>query len=141
MRNSPGPRAPMDPYNRPARSTPGPAPIGGHGGYGSPAQSPSRENFGRSYSPAPDRQYNQSPGPRGMNRGATASPLGQQEDPPSSPFVNNSGFDFTSGFSRPQTADSNHYDRRPSESKETGGQEGYPGYKPYRPAQEGWSGV
>lgn len=141
MRNSPGPRAPVDPYNRAARSTPGPALAGGPGGYSSPTQSPSRENFNRSYSPAPDRGYNQSPGPRGMNRGPTASPLAQQDDPPSSPIVNNSGFDFTSGFSRPHTADSQQYDRRPSESKELGGQEGYPGFKPYRPAQQGWTGV
>ena len=78
-----------------------------------------------------------------MNRpvGGPASPLVREESVPSSPIVNNGGFDFTSGFARPQTPNGSHYDRRPSESRETSGQEGYPGYKPYRPAQESWTGV
>lgn len=139
MRGSPGPRqSPRphgDPYGRPPRGSP--APPGGAPGYGRQPYSPTRDNFNsRTHSPAPDRQYAQSPRPRPPME----SPLAQQHEPPSSPIVNNSGFDFNSGFSRPQTSD-NTYDRRPSESRETPGNEGYPGYKPYRPAQEGWSGV
>lgn len=132
MRNSPAPRSPGprqsprphgDPYGRPPRQSPGP----GGPGYGRQPYSPTRDNFNRTQSPAPDRAYGQ-------------SPLAHHEDPPASPIVNNSGFDFNSGFSRPQTSD-NSYDRRPSESREAPSNEGYPGYKPYRPAQEGWSGI
>jgi len=143
MRNSPGPRASPrpqgDPYARSPRQTP--VSANGPGGFGPPG-SPARENFNHSYSPGPQRQYAQSPRPiHPPGAAPPASPLAQQQDVPSSPIVNNSGFDFTSGFSRPQTAEGNPYDRRPSESRETPGNEGYPGYKPYRPAQDGWSGV
>lgn len=143
MRNSPGPRSPGprqsprphgDPYGRPPRGSPGP----GGPGYGRQPYSPTRDNFNRTQSPGPDRQYAQSPRP--LQRPPVESPLAQHQDPPQSPIVNNSGFDFNSGFSRPQTSDGG-YDRRPSESREAPSNEGYPGYKPYRPAQEGWSGV
>lgn len=139
MRNSPGPRqspAPhSDPYSRPPRQSPGPG-----AGYGRQPYSPTRDTMARTQSPAPvDRQYAQSPRP--LQRPPVDSPLANQFEPPASPIVNNSGFDFNSGFARPQTADNNAYDRRPSESKEVPGQEGYPGYKPYRPAQEGWTGI
>jgi hypothetical protein len=133
MRNSPRPHG--DPYGRPPRQSPGP----GAAGYGRQPYSPTRDNFNRSQSPAPDRQYAQQARP--MQRPPVESPLASQfNEPPQSPIVNNSGFDFNSGFSRPQTAD-NSYDRRPSESREAPSNEGYPGYKPYRPAQQGWSGV
>ena len=137
MRNSPGPRGSprpgAEPYNR--------SPVPGAGGFGNPA---------RTYSPASERQFTQSPRPLQRPGPEASSPLVMQPGVPpaahpdstsSSPIVNNGGFDFTSGFSRPQTANSDHYNRRPSESKEPAAQEGYPGYKPYRPAQEGWSGV
>lgn len=132
MRNSPRPHG--DPYGRPPRQSPGP----GGPGFGRQPYSPTRDNFNRTQSPGPVRQYAQQTQP--IQRPLVESPLAQYHETPASPIVNNSGFDFNSGFSRPQTAD-NSYDRRPSESRETPSHEGYPGYKPYRPVQHGWSGV
>ncbi|KAH7328818.1 hypothetical protein B0I35DRAFT_473487 [Stachybotrys elegans] len=123
-RNSPAPRGPSragaDPYQQ-ARQSPGPqnGRYNAPGGYNPP---PPRDDYNRSYSPGPDRQYG-APSSRAMNA------------PPQSPIANNAGFDFNSGYSRPD-----EYDRRPSESREAA-QEGYPGYKPYGQAQTGWSGV
>lgn len=47
-----------------------------------------------------------------------------------SPITNNAGFDFTSGYARPQTQ---NFDRRPSEGAKSTAQEAYPGYKAYQP--------
>lgn len=90
------------------------------------AQPAPRDNYNnnRSYSPGPKQQYAELP-----------TPVPRPMAAPDSPITNNSGFDFTSGFARPQN------DGRPSESREAPRKEAYPGYKPYQPAQEGWSGV
>ncbi|KAH0499314.1 hypothetical protein TgHK011_006517 [Trichoderma gracile] len=78
--------------------------------------------------PVPFRTYTQAP-PKAL------------QEPPQSPIVNNSGFDFSSGYSRPQHQEGPNYDRRPSESHEREDNEGYPGYKPYSPSPQNWSGV
>ncbi|KAL0939099.1 fibroin-3 related protein [Colletotrichum truncatum] len=73
------------------------------------------------------------------------------DNPPLSPDLQNSGgFDFQSGYSRPQQY---NYNRGPNSSAQqmpaeldeqrppqsSGGT--YPGYKAYQPTKEGWSGV
>ncbi|KAF6842720.1 hypothetical protein CMUS01_02781 [Colletotrichum musicola] len=73
------------------------------------------------------------------------------DNPPLSPDLQNSGgFDFQSGYSRPQQY---NYNRGPSGAQQlheepeeeqrppqsSGGT--YPGYKAYQPTKEGWSGV
>lgn len=152
--NSPAPYG-MDPSMRGSPAPPGarrtPAPHGdpyNQSPRGSPA--PNSPGFGRppfAQGPGPDRQYAQSPRPTPHRPGhdqGHSSPVTRpfaQDEPPASPITNSGGFDFTSGFSRPESKEQHNYDRRPSESRETPGLEGYPGYKPYQPAQEGWSGV
>lgn len=129
MRNSPGPRRTPGPRNDPygPSSRQSPAPQNDYArsqGYNAPP----RDNYGgnRSYSPAPERQYS-------AELPATSS--SRQPAAPESPITNNSGFDFTSGFARPQNEEP-----RPSKPQQPA-QEAYPGFKPYQPAQEGWSGV
>lgn len=133
MRNSPGPRrtpgpqmpgSPGEaPYGQPPRS---PA-LARDRGYGpAPSYSP-RINPARTFSPAPDRQQ----------VSTQSSPYGHQEphafkqSPPQSPIVNNSGFDFNSGYSRRQEVG------QPTEAYEAPATEAYPGYKPYQPTQGG----
>lgn len=108
-------------YGQPTRHTPAPQ---DDYGFNPPANSYTpAESFGRSYSPAPERQLtNQSPAPRPAVYAAPPAPARQfADEPPASPITNNSGFDFNSGYSRPQGA-------TPSPT-----QEAYPGYKPYQP--------
>ncbi|KAJ6446204.1 hypothetical protein O9K51_00975 [Purpureocillium lavendulum] len=152
MRNSPGPRRTPGPrndnaYGQSPRSSPAPREPGyGAPRYGSPAPvnrtySPAPPSD-RHFSPAPERQLSPAPGrQRGQDR--RPPPLarppispGLTQSPPQSPIRNNSGFDFTSGYARPE-----NYDRRPSESKQSPTQEAYPGYKPYQPPQESWGAV
>ncbi|KAK7226441.1 hypothetical protein V2G26_014444 [Clonostachys chloroleuca] len=107
MRNSPGPQQS------------GVMPAGNFDNH--QAYSPTRDNFGQEsygqdnygqiHAPTP-RQYTQSPRPI-----PTQEPFHQRQ--PSSPIVNNSGFDFNSGYTRPPSVDQQ-------------GAGGYPGYKPYR---------
>jgi hypothetical protein len=95
----------------------------------------SNNGYGR---PQPQRQYSSDSTRPLQSRG------GQDRQYPnpasSSPNLQNTGgFDFNSGYSRPQQY---NYNRQPSapQRQNTGG-EGYPGYKAYQPAQDGWSGV
>jgi hypothetical protein len=117
MRNSPGPR--NGPGPRRADTDPyqsarnSPAPQQGRG-YGAPSYNAPPD---RAYSPAPQRPYD------AMPQAGYAQPA---------PV--NDGFDFA-GPSRPD------YDRRPSESRQDDGREGYPGYKPYTQPQNAWSGL
>ncbi|OAA32806.1 hypothetical protein AAL_00271 [Moelleriella libera RCEF 2490] len=112
--SSNGPRQrSQSPYGRPPRSSPA---SRGDAGYGRPPPTP-RGNGSRGYSPAPPRQYPPGPQPQfsqGMNRqqspgpGLLARPMPPPaatdfgQSPPQSPITNNAGFDFTSGYSRPQ---------------------------------------
>ncbi|KAH7162845.1 hypothetical protein B0J13DRAFT_615457 [Dactylonectria estremocensis] len=105
-------------YDQSARRTPAPR---GDNGYGQSAQrtpAPQDEvGYGQhaaynnqgTHSPAPEAHY----GPRPVPQRQYA-----QQDPPQSPINNNSGFDFNSGYARPQQ----------SPTKES-----YPGYKAYQP--------
>lgn len=152
MRNSPGPRRTPgprgdNPYGQSPRASPAPR----EPGYGQPGYGPPRDQVNRTYSPAPERHF--SPAPERQRSPApgpqwtadhrppplTRPPQNSAafaQSPPQSPITNNSGFDFTSGYARPT-----NNDRRPSESRQSPTKEAYPGYKPYQPAQEGWSGV
>lgn len=135
MRNSPGPGqsqgvrrgtpGPRNDFPQAESARGSPAPQNDYG-FAPPRHHTPKPVPYRSYSPAIERQ--QTP---------VTVPAPQS---PKSPITNNAGFDFTSGYSRPQTQDANH-DRRPSESQEPEGKEAYPGYKPYQPAQQAWSGV
>ncbi|KFA53103.1 hypothetical protein S40293_05300 [Stachybotrys chartarum IBT 40293] len=119
-RNSPGPMRPSrpdDPYQQGPRQSP--APQNGRG-YGAPSYNPPQDDYNRSYSPGPNRQY-----------GGQSPPSRMPQSPNHS-----SGFDVNPGYTRPYD-----YDRRPSESREDAGQEGYPGYKPYGQGQNAWSGI
>lgn len=143
MRNSPGPMSPGSRNSPGPRRTPGPrgdqqqyapsplnSPAPQEGAYGRPA----REAPNRTYSPAPQMRSPQHQVP--LSQPTPRNPV--QMEPPTSPIQNAGGFDFVSGYSRPSTT---NYDRRPSESQERPSREGYPGFKPYKPAQQGWSGV
>lgn len=128
-RNSPGPRRPVPRGDQPFAPSPLSTPVPqNESAYNRPGYN------SRTYSPAPRAQ-------RSPDHNVPVSRPTQQtafaEPQPQSPITNNAGFDFTSGFSRPQDS----FDRRPSESHEPASREGYPGYKPYNQAQGGWSGV
>jgi hypothetical protein len=138
--------AQRDNFNR--AYSPGPGPDRQFG-TSSPRPGPDRQYSNASARPGPDRQYGTSsprPGPDRQYGTPSPRPLANMQQPaperpyaqspPASPITNNSGFDFNSGYARPQP-----YDRRPSESREAVGQEGYPGYKPYNKPQDGWSGI
>ncbi|KAL2212619.1 hypothetical protein CC79DRAFT_433680 [Sarocladium strictum] len=134
-RQSPGPRrtpGPQDnPYNQSPRQSPAPSrspAFGGQQGYRPP---PPQD---------PYAQHHQQSAPQPQELPAlsrTELPASQErpyaQSPPQSPIVNNGGFDFNSGYSRPTTS---------GQTSPTA--DGYPGYKPYQPAQQGqqgWSGV
>uniref|UniRef100_A0A0L0NMR2 Fibroin-3 n=1 Tax=Tolypocladium ophioglossoides (strain CBS 100239) TaxID=1163406 RepID=A0A0L0NMR2_TOLOC len=152
MRNSPGPRRTPGPRgDNPFGQSPRASPAPREPGYGQPGYVPPRDHVNGTYSPAPERHF--SPAPERQNSPAPGpqrspehrpppltrppqNPAAFAQSPPRSPITNNSGFDFTSGYARPTN---DH--RRPSESKQSPTKEAYPGYKPYQPAQEGWSGV
>lgn len=131
-RNSPGPRRPVPRGDQPFAPSPLSTPIPqNESAYNRPGYN---NNNNRTYSPAPRAQRSPDhnvPVARPTQQTAFAEPQ------PKSPITNNAGFDFTSGFSRPQDA----FDRRPSESQEPASREGYPGYKPYNQPQGGWNGV
>ncbi|KAM0253591.1 hypothetical protein ACHAQJ_007219 [Trichoderma viride] len=158
---SPGHQSPTEYGIMPRQMTPGPAhmPTAPHelDGHTSP-DSYGRDPYMRK-SPGPGLDQRRSPGP--LNdfaitpqnkpvpfRTYTPAPQTALQDahdahvaqPP--PIITNSaGFDFSSGYSRPQTREGPNYDRRPSESHEREDHEGYPGYKPYSPTPQNWTGI
>ncbi|RYP23076.1 hypothetical protein DL765_001331 [Monosporascus sp. GIB2] len=131
------------------RQTPSPGPDAAYR-YDQRSNTPGTEH--RPYSPAPQGQYltdaNQHPGPQVQYTADSAqqyppssqpdysaqsgrplikpSPVANYSDMPASPIQNNSGFDFTSGYSRPTS---------PPEQTTTG-VKAYPGYRPYKPQRE-----
>lgn len=143
---SPGPRSP-GPRSPGPRNSPGPrrpVPRGDQPFAPSPLSTPVPQNESAYSRPAYNNQpYPSSPrAQRSPDHNVPVSRPTQQtafaEPQPHSPITNNGGFDFTSGFSRPQDS----FDRRPSESREPASREGYPGYKPYtQQPQGGWNGV
>ncbi|KAG6092161.1 hypothetical protein E4U30_005770 [Claviceps sp. LM220 group G6] len=125
-RNSPGPREPPggprgeSPFDRPSRGLPD-----NDQGYGRSLHQVPRENTNRSYSSAPPQKpshrserrftpeperHNSSlterqrtPAPHTLSRPVPPpSNSFNQSSPPQSPITNSAGFDFTSGYSRPQ---------------------------------------
>ncbi|TFB05741.1 hypothetical protein CCMA1212_001749 [Trichoderma ghanense] len=154
---SPGHQSPTSSQNGfgiPRQMTPGPAhmPIAPHelDGHTSPdaygADPLMRKSPGpglnQRNSPAPPNDFAIAPQNKPVPfRTYTPAPPKALQEPPQSPIVNNSGFDFSSGYSRPQHQEGPNYDRRPSESHEREDNEGYPGYKPYSPSPQNWSGV
>ncbi|KAH7170730.1 hypothetical protein EDB81DRAFT_753212 [Dactylonectria macrodidyma] len=99
-RRTPAPQGDND-YGQPARRTPAPQDEFGYGHHAA-------YNNQGTHSPAPEPHYGPRPVPQRQY---------VQQDPPQSPINNNSGFDFNSGYARPQQS--------PKES--------YPGYKAYQP--------
>ncbi|RYP03171.1 hypothetical protein DL764_005320 [Monosporascus ibericus] len=131
------------------RQRPSPGPDVAYG-YDQRSNTPGTNH--RPYSPAPQGQYstdpNQHPGPQMQytadstqqyppssqpdyfsqpGRPLEPSPVANYSEVPASPIQNNSGFDFTSGYSRPTS---------PPEQTTTG-VNAYPGYRPYKPQREG----
>lgn len=151
-RGSPAP--PNAPYGNPDRIR-SPAPQ--QGGYGYDQRSNTPNSYGRQYPSAPSRQYS-SDSPQPMprqppqrsftdlaqpqtrqppQRSFTDAQYHQgapsyQQDPeePQSPITNSGGFDFTSGFSRPQDSTPS-----PPPQQANGGGSAYPGYRAYKPQQ------
>ncbi|KAI1780040.1 hypothetical protein F4818DRAFT_163160 [Hypoxylon cercidicola] len=134
---SPGPQAGYG-YNN-ARRSPGPQ-IGFEYPPRSQTQTPNG-SYNRQYPPQPQRQYsNESTRPL-----ARPPPERQYSEAsgPGSPIQNTGGFDFSSGYSRPDTAGGN---QAPTTAN---GGTAYPGYRAYRPqgsAQQqqqydNWNGV
>lgn len=121
-----------------SRASPGPRqtprPRGDHPYIPSPRATPAPRQTGYrqpSYGPA---EYDNS-AYAGVHRSPPPAWPAQDhvlDSAPQSPITNNAGFDFTSGYARPQTP--GYDDRRPSESTKSTAQESYPGYKPYQPA-------
>lgn len=122
-RQSPNPRrtpGPQDnPYNQSPRGSPGPQRSPAYGGQ--PVFSPPQDHYAQNYQQQPPPQEPQELPASSEPQAPIAHgrPLG--ETPPQSPIVNNAGFDFNSGYSRPVGQSSPTSD-------------GYPGYKPYQRA-------
>ncbi|KAI1501706.1 hypothetical protein F5X99DRAFT_428165 [Biscogniauxia marginata] len=96
------------------------------------SQTTTSSNYTRTYSPAPTRQYSgdsarplaRPPPERQYSAAMAAIPA-----PPVSPIQNNSGFDFSSGYSRPSG------ESPPTPPAAANGGSAYPGYRAYKPQQ------
>ncbi|KAK2612464.1 hypothetical protein QQS21_001568 [Conoideocrella luteorostrata] len=151
MRNSPGPRQTPgprgeSPYSRPPRGSPGPR---YDQGYGRPSPQSPRNDMNRGYSPAPPRQFTpgperrfspgperqyspaperqRTPGPHPLSKPVRPPINAYAQSPPQSPITNNAGFDFTSGYARPQ--DNQYPPGQPPTAA------AYPGQKSYQPGR------
>ena len=115
MRSSPGPGAGprQGPYDRSGAS------AGGYGNrpYAQPERQYSSESTRPLARPAAEREY--------------SDPYFAEPQP--SPITNNGGFDFNSGFSRPQTPKS-PTGPGPQQGGSAGGAAAYPGYRAYKPS-------
>ena len=127
-------------YDQPPRRSPAP-PQGGYGGVPAPAPY-RRDPYGHNA-----RQYSSdSTRPLARPQGPSHE---YSQGPPTSPTIQNTGgFDFNSGYSRPNTQGRDEYPEynRPQQSGPASGNAGgaaYPGYKAYQPDRQpqGWSGV
>lgn len=154
MRNSPGPMSPRSPGPRgspaPGPGSRRPGPPGGQPFSPSPLSTPApnespygRPSYGQG--PGPNRTY--SPAPRQPRSPDHNVPVGRPngqtafaEPQPQSPITNTGGFDFTSGFSRPQTGNSER--RQPQNDSYDQRRPQQPGYQGQRPPnnQGGWNG-
>ncbi|KAI6093853.1 hypothetical protein F4821DRAFT_221593 [Hypoxylon rubiginosum] len=130
---SPGPQAGYG-YNN-ARRSPGPQ-VGFE--YPSRSQNQTPNSYNRQYPPNPQRQYSND-STRPLARPAPERQYSEASGPVS-PIQNTGGFDFSSGYSRPNTAGG-------SQNQTANGGTAYPGYRSYRPQggaqqqqqQDGWN--
>ncbi|TQV99833.1 hypothetical protein V2A60_005263 [Cordyceps javanica] len=150
-RNSPGPMSPRSPGPRGSpgpgagpRRGPGPRPDQHFSPSPLSTPTPNESPYNRpgfNQSPGPNRTYSPAPRqPRSPDRNVPiARPNGQTafaEPQPQSPITNNAGFDFTSGFARPQTGNSDRRQPPPQQQR-------YPGQpQPFnnQSQQHGWNG-
>lgn len=134
---SPGPQA-AHYGNGSARRSPGPQ-IGFE--YPPRSQTQTPNSYNRQYPPNPQRQYSNDSS-RPLVRPAPERQYSEASGPVS-PLQNSAGFDFSSGYSRPDTAGG---------QAQAAGNSGaaYPGYRTYRPQgggqqqqqqQDSWNGV
>ncbi|KAI1466636.1 uncharacterized protein F4812DRAFT_60204 [Daldinia caldariorum] len=145
---SPGPQAGYgygNPNGAPSRMrTPGPRP-----GYDYPQRSQTQTpSYNRQYPPVPQRQYS-ADSARPLVQAAQdqqySEAQGYLEMPrQQSPVQNNGGFDFSSGYSRPEV-----HSPAPVQTQTANGGSAYPGYRTYRPQgqaqaqpqQDNWNGM
>jgi hypothetical protein len=114
-----------------------PAPQADYG-YDQRQNGASNGNYGRQYPPAPQRQYSSDSTRPLRPRPGPERQYDNGEESPS--ILNNSGFDFNSGYARPQQYNYNRRPGEPQQSQPQGrGAGGYPGYRPYQPEQQGWN--
>ncbi|KAI1177512.1 hypothetical protein F4777DRAFT_195457 [Nemania sp. FL0916] len=148
-RRSPAPQAGYGFGNPPRMGTPG-----AQAGYGygnarrSPApqadyryrqRSPTQDNYNQQYTASSRQDYS-----NGSHEGfehSTPEPY-VQLPPPTSPIRNNSGFDFNSGYSRPDSRSG----QPPAPASNSNSGAAYPGYRGYKPAQDtkqqhAWEGI
>lgn len=144
---SPPPNGPGSGYALPARSTPSPAPQGyrhsprPQADYGYANQN---DAYARQDTHGGD-SYGQAPYPQDRQGQHSADAAGRQLTGPVSPGLqSNGGFDFSSGYSRPQPQyeyDDNGQVSQQRPPPSSGSDMGYPGQKAYQTPQRGWSGV
>ncbi|KAI1168734.1 hypothetical protein F5B18DRAFT_193787 [Nemania serpens] len=136
-RRSPAPQAGYGYGNPPRMGTPGaqagygysnarrsPAP---QADYRPPQRSHTQDEYARQY-PTSTRQEYSNDSYEGF--GTPAPERHIQPPPPASPIQNNGGFDFNSGYTRPDSRSG----PGPAQSANAGG--AYPGYRTYKPAQD-----
>ena len=133
---SPMPSYSVDGYGADVRRSPAPQSDYGFGadvrrspapqsdrGYDQSQQYPSRNGYSRPYPPMPQRNYSSDSSRPLVSRPGSERPY-SNNTPPSPNLQNNSGFDFNSGFSRPQQYNN---------STRSSGRQAYPGYRAYQP--------
>ncbi|KAJ8121475.1 hypothetical protein ONZ43_g2081 [Nemania bipapillata] len=151
-RGSPAPQAGYGYGNPPRMGTPGaqagygynnarrsPAP---QADYRSPQRSRTRDEYTQQYPTTTSRQEYSNDSYDGFTHPTSEQYV--QPPAPTSPIRNNSGFDFNSGYSRPDSRSGPAPAPAPAQS--TNGTAAYPGYRSYRPAQDtqqqhAWEGV
>ncbi|KAI0910630.1 hypothetical protein F4823DRAFT_365670 [Ustulina deusta] len=115
-----------------ARTSPAP-----QADYRLPQRSHTQDGYTQQYPASSRQEYSNDPY---NGFGHTAQEQYVQPSPPASPIRNNSGFDFSSGYSRPDSRSS------PAPAQSANGGTAYPGYRNYKPArdaqpQQAWGGL
>ncbi|KAI0402811.1 hypothetical protein F4802DRAFT_339901 [Xylaria palmicola] len=146
-RASPAPQAGYGYGNPPRMGSPGAQAGYGYGAarrspapqadYRSPQRSYTQDEPPRQYPASSRQEYANDPREGYMH--AAPEPY-VQPPPPASPIRKNSGFEFNSGYGRPDGRSS------PAPAPSANGGTAYPGYRTYKPAQDGpqqhaWEGI
>lgn len=146
-RRSPAPQAGYGYGNPPRMGTPGAQPGYGYSSarrspapqadYRPPQRSRTQDEYAQQYPTSSRQEYSNDPYEAFGN---PASEQHIQPPPPTSPIRNNGGFDFSSGYSRPDSRSG----PAPAQSANAAG--AYPGYRTYKPAQDtqqhhAWEGI